>query len=337
MTKPNEPTRQQTQEPIDDDDVIDEATAWHLKIKDESATPQDHQAFQVWLNAIPSHYQAYQEAVHLWQAIEAPARLLAIQSSPSKPTRVTERARGWGWGWAAAALCVLCLLLSFELWREPGHWDHLMAATITAPGQTQHLQLTDGSTLLLDGNSAIKADFKQTQRGLTLRRGRLWIDVAKDAQRPFLITAGDTLVRVVGTHFSVMHSGDQVTVTVAEGQVAVSDSTDRQAMLVGGQQITVQNGALGPISSVELPLALSWREGRIVFDDAAMSEVVAQLERMLPGRLLLNTQAFDDVRLSGSFSANQPVALLDTLTNVFDITVHRLPGDIVWLRPSHTG
>lgn len=337
MTKPNEPTRQQTQEPIDDDDVIDEATAWHLKIKDESATPQDHQAFQVWLNAIPSHYQAYQEAVHLWQAIEAPARLLAIQSSPSKPTRVTERARGWGWGWAAAALCVLCLLLSFELWREPGHWDHLMAATITAPGQTQHLQLTDGSTLLLDGNSAIKADFKQTQRGLTLRRGRLWIDVAKDAQRPFLITAGDTLVRVVGTHFSVMRSGDQVTVTVAEGQVAVSDSTDRQAMLVGGQQITVQNGALGPISSVELPLALSWREGRIVFDDAAMSEVVAQLERMLPGRLLLNTQAFDDVRLSGSFSANQPVALLDTLTNVFDITVHRLPGDIVWLRPSHTG
>ncbi|MGO1870019.1 FecR family protein, partial [Halomonas sp.] len=209
MTKPNEPTRQQTQEPIDDDDVIDEATAWHLKIKDESATPQDHQAFQVWLNAIPSHYQAYQEAVHLWQAIEAPARLLAIQSSPSKPTRVTERARGWGW--AAAALCVLCLLLSFELWREPGHWDHLMAATITAPGQTQHLQLTDGSTLLLDGNSAIKADFKQTQRGLTLRRGRLWIDVAKDAQRPFLITAGDTLVRVIGTHFSVMRSGDRVT------------------------------------------------------------------------------------------------------------------------------
>ncbi|MGP9568001.1 FecR family protein [Halomonas sp. AOP5-B2-8] len=333
MTKPNEPTRQQTQEPIYDDDIIDEATGWHLKIKDESATQQDHQAFQVWLNAMPSHYQAYQEAVHLWQAVEAPARLLAIQSSPAKPTRVTERA----WGWAAAALCVLGLLLSFELWREPGHWDHLMAATITAPGQTQHLQLTDGSTLLLDGNSAIKTDFKQTQRGLTLRRGRLWIDVAKDAQRPFLITAGDTLVHVVGTHFSVMRSGGQVTVTVAEGQVTVSDSTDRQAMLVGGQQITMQNGELGPISFVELPLALSWREERIVFDDAAMSEVVAQLERMLPGRLLLDTQAFDDVRLSGSFPANKPVALLDTLTNVFDITVHRLPGNIVWLRPSHTG
>ncbi|MGP8289119.1 FecR family protein [Vreelandella zhanjiangensis] len=333
MTKPNEPLSQPAPSPAIDDATMDDAIAWYLKIKDASVTQDEQQAFNTWLQQSTLHHFAYQEAEQLWQDIEAPTRLLALQHHAIQPKRRNKQP----WGWAVAALFMLGLLLSFELWREPAHWDHLLAATMTDPGQTQHLQLTDGSTLLLDGNSALKIDFNQTRRGLTLRRGRLWIDVAKDVQRPFLINAGDISIHVVGTHFSVMRSGNQVTVTVAEGQVAVSDSTDRQAMLVGGQQITVQNGELGPISSIEHPLALAWREGQVVFDDAGISEIVAQLERMLPGRLLLDTQAFNDVRLSGSFPANQPTALLDTLTNIFDITVHHLPGNLVWLRAAHTG
>ncbi|MDQ7728861.1 FecR family protein [Halomonas sp. SpR8] len=334
MTIPHRSNTQPLHTPLLDDNIVDEAIGWYLRLKDSSATPHDRQAFETWLSRDPRHQLAYQKAKQLWQEIDAPARLFALQRAPqTTPKRLPKQPR---WGWALAVTCLLGMLLSFELWREPAHLDHLMADTTTAPGQTQHLQLADGSSLLLDGNSALDIDLNETQRGLTLRRGRLWVDAAKDPQRPLIVTAGEASVRVIGTHFSVMRSGDRVTVTVAEGQVVVSDSLDHQAMLVGGQQIALQDGALGPVSPMEIPLARAWKEGRIIFDDAEIGEVVAQLERMLPGRVLLDTQAFSELRLSGSFHANQPAALLETLTDVVGITVHHLPGNLLWLRPTHT-
>lgn len=312
---------------------MDDAIAWHLKIKDASATPYDHQAFNAWLYQSPLHHVAYKEAEQLWQDVEAPARLLALQQPTAQPKRRNERP----WGWAVAALCVLGLLLSFELWREPAHWDQLTADAVTAPGQMKRLQLVDGSSLILDGNSALDIELDGAHRGLTLRRGRLWIDVMQDAQRPFTITAGEASIRVIGTHFSVMHSADSITVTVAEGQVAVKDRQGHQAMLTSGKQVTLLKGELGSVSAVALPLALGWKEGRVVFDEARIGEIIAQLERMLPGRLLLDTHDFPDVRLSGSFPADQPTALLEVLTNVFDIRVHHLPGDLLWLRAGRTG
>ncbi|MGO3860546.1 MAG: FecR family protein [Halomonas sp.] len=335
MTIPHRPNTQPRHTPSLDDNTVDEAIGWYLRLKDSSATPHDRQAFETWLSRDPCHQLAYQEAEQLWQEIGAPARLYALQ----KATQTVLKRRfkqPRHWGWALAATCLLGVLLSFELWREPAHLDHLIADTTTAPGQSQHLQLADGSSLLLDGNSALDIDLTEMQRRLTLRRGRLWIDAAKDPQRPLIITAGEASVRVIGTHFSVMRSGDRVTVTVSEGQVAVSDNLDHQAMLVGGQQIALQDGALGPVSTVAIPLTRAWKEGRIIFDDAEISEVVAQLERMLPGRVLIDKQAFSELRLSGSFHANQPAALIETLTDVFGITVHHLPGNLLWLRPTHT-
>lgn len=328
MTKPNEPLSQPAPSPAIDDATMDDAIAWYLKLKDASVTQHDQQAFNAWLQQSPLHHFAYQEAKQLWQDIEAPIRLFHLQQSATPSNRRNERP----WGWAVAALCMLGLLLNLELWREPANWDRLTADAVTTPGQMKQLLLADGSSLLLDGNSALDIEFDETYRGLTLRRGRLWVDVTQDAQRPFTITAGEASIKVIGTHFAVMHSTDSVTVTVAEGQVAITDSQGHQALLGGGKQVALINGELGPVSPVALPVALGWKEGRVVFDDAGMSEIVAQLERMLPGRLLLDTHAFSDVRLSGSFPVDQPEALLSALTHVSDIEVHRLPGDLLWLR-----
>lgn len=322
-----------------DEETLDAAIGWHLRLKDESATAQDQLDFKVWLARCDRHTTAYQEAIHLWEETEAPARLLWLAQDQRRPThkprsqRITSNHRRW----AAAAVLMLTMLLSFELWHDPGRMDRWMADISTSSGQSQQALLEDGSSLFLDGNSALDVKLDDTQRVLTLRRGRMWINVANDPQRPLQLTAGDAFISVLGTHFAVSRFHSRVTITVEEGQVAVRDTHHNQVLLNAGQQLTVLNGEFKEVHTIDPRLVLAWKEGRIIFDQAGIDDIAEQLERSLTGRVLFDAQDFADLSFSGSFPTSRPETLIDTLKNAPAIKAHRLPGDIIWLRSTSTG
>lgn len=325
-----------------EEELMDTALHWYLRLKDASATGQDHHAFQIWLALSPRHAAAYQSAIQLWEDIEAPAQLLyqqhqrSCRSSPHRTKRPMRWGWGWGWGWATAALLMLSMLVSAELWRDPARLDRWMADIATSPGQVQRTVLEDGSTLLLDGNSAIDITIDATRREVSLHRGRLWMDAAKQ-QQPLLINAGDASILVLGTHFAVSRSSSRITVTVEEGEVTVRDALDRQTLVSAGQQLIVYHGELGIIEEIDPLLAFAWKEGHIIFDQASIEDLVEQLERMRPGRILFDAQAFAGLSFSGSFPANQPNMLIDTLVDLSMMEAHYLPGEILWLRSANTG
>jgi transmembrane sensor len=66
-------------------------------------------------------------------------------------------------------------------------------------------------------------------RRVTVHDGQALFDVAHDSARPFLITAGDETVRVVGTKFDVRRRDGQLTVTVLRGLVEVSTDGEDNA------------------------------------------------------------------------------------------------------------
>nr|WP_290825477.1 FecR domain-containing protein [Halomonas sp.] len=319
-----------------DEDMLDTALSWHLRVKDDSATPQDRLDFQRWISACDSHQAAYQEALQLWDDIEAPAQLFG-QYHSAQQSRPTQAAPRYRLGWAVAAVLMLTMLLSFELWRDPARLDRWMADIATSSGKAQQVELEDGSSLFLDGNSALDIALGESQRELTLRRGRLWIDAYRDSQRPMRIVAGDISVTVLGTHFAVSRFHSRVTITVGEGRVAVSDAYQNQAVLTSGQQLIVDNGKLGETQQIDTQLALAWKEGRIIFDRAGIDDVVEQLERLLPGRVIFNDQEFADLSFSGSFSTDHPDIILETLTSLSTIEAHHLPGNMIWLRSTSAG
>ncbi|WP_249977005.1 FecR family protein [Vreelandella olivaria] len=322
-----------------DEELLDTAIRWHLRLKDDSASDQDRHSFQAWMNQSEHHVVAYQNAIQLWEEIELPALLLYQQrhQQRARPRSLPHRPqkRSMRWGWATAAVLMLTMLLGFEFWRDPARMDRWMADMSTPPGQLQRTLLEDGSTLLLDGNSAIDITMNATGRELFLRRGRLWMDAAQQ-QRPLLINAGEVSILVLGTHFSVSRFHSRTTITVGEGAVTVSDAQHRQTLLSAGQQLTVQNGEFGDIQEVDPLLALAWKEGRIIFNQASIDDIVEQLERMHPGRILFNAQEFAELSFSGSFPANQPDTLIDTLVDLAVMEAHYLPGEMLWLRATST-
>ncbi|MDR5860399.1 DUF4880 domain-containing protein [Halomonas eurihalina] len=317
-----------------DEAAADEAMEWYLHLKDDGASEEDRRAFQAWLDRDSRHARAYRDAEWLWQEIEAPARLMAARRSArsSRRSRPVRRA-----AWAAAACVLMTMLVVAGVWRDPGLIDRLSADIATRPGETREVTLADGSRLFVGADSAVDVAISKESRELTLRRGRLWVDVMADGQRAFSVVTGMVHARVMGTRFAVERGRDAVAVTVEEGQVRVAvegnDGPVQGTVLGADQQVVATDGVLGTPQGLDASAQLAWHHGRLIFDRASLAEVAVQLERMLSGRVISAGERTADVRLSGSFPIDDPDAILSALKTSLGVQVTRIPGAIIWLSP----
>ena len=122
-------------------------------------------------------------------------------------------ARHWWLAGAAAAS-----MAAFAVWWFIAAQTQLIE---TGRGERRGLTLADGSVVHIDPESRLRIRYDDHLRKITLERGRLLFRVARDAARPFVVHAGTTQVRAVGTQFGVEHDRDGIVVTVAEGKVMV--------------------------------------------------------------------------------------------------------------------
>lgn len=91
----------------------------------------------------------------------------------------------------------------------------------------QKVELPDGTIIKLKPNSSIEypEKFASYERRVHLK-GEAFFDVTKDARRPFIISAADLTVKVLGTSFNVVayEGAKEVSVAVKTGRVSVVKS-----------------------------------------------------------------------------------------------------------------
>lgn len=303
----------------------DEAIAWQVRLKDASVSAEDRERFRQWLHASPEHGAAYDRACALWREMAAPARRLGAgnwyRAAAARPPMAPR------WRHAFATMGLAGLVLAGMIWRDPGLNERLTADLASPPGQTRETVLPDGSTVFLDGDSAVDFAVNDDERRIVLRRGRAWFDVTHTGI-PFSVTTGEAEVLVLGTAFAVERCQDATSVMVERGRVAVAAAERSESVILDpGQQVMVQGDRSPPTpASVDAGTALAWRRGLAVFDRATVADVAAQVERLRPGRVIV---VGDDLRrqtLSGVFSADSPDAILAALSTGLGVTVTTLPG-----------
>ena len=306
----------------------DQALAWHARLNDPSATAADRERFRRWRGQSPAHAAAHDRARALWEDLETPARRLGHGGWYGGLHRRRRRV-----GRAAAALAATAaLVLSLTLWRDPGLEQRWLADLATAPGQTLTTELSDGSTLVLDRDSAVDVALTAEGRRLTLRRGRLWIDVAHTGT-PFAVKAGDADIRVLGTAFAVERREGLTRVAVERGRVAVA-VPERDFVLSAGRMLTLAAAGQPPSpATFEPATTLAWRRGLVVFDRATLGEVAAQIERLRPGRVIVIGKTLRGRTLSGVFSADRPESILAALGDGLGLSVTRIPGLATLIHP----
>ena len=166
-------------------------------------------------------------------------------------------------------------------------------------------------------------------REIDLVRGEAFFDVAHDASRPLTVDVSGTEIRVLGTAFGVRYGPKDVSVTVSEGLVSVGlDEADGAGthrsltQIVAGTRLTADlDGAIQSEAEVDIATALSWMEGVLTYDGDTLADVIADINRYRAKRVVIQSDALNDLRITASFKTDQTDQFLAGLPVAYPIEV----------------
>lgn len=290
-----------------------DATRWVVRLTSGHATARDRDEARAWIEQDAAHRAAFERARALWQLSGALEAAPVPRRAPAFPYR------------AAAAIAALAFGLYLAL---PSHWN---ADYRTGTGEVRTVTLNDRSTMVLDAESAVDVGFRRDRRRVELLAGEVLFDVQSDPQRPFEVRGLGVRATARGTQYSVRRDGSRVDVVVVEGSVAVA-GRHASLLLKPGQRARFDGGellAVDPLVDVESLLA--WRNGRLVFEQTPLVEVVAALNHHYHGHIAITDPALEQLPVSGVFQLKQLDEALDTLTQALPVQRMNLTSQLVLL------
>lgn len=174
--------------------------------------------------------------------------------------------------------------------------------TLSTPrGGEYQLDLPDGSKVWLNAASSIRypTTFTGNKREVELN-GEGYFEVARNAAKPFHVKTGTQDIEVLGTHFNVNAYGDEGTIktTLLEGKIKVgnwqsaignkekANGKEQSVVLKPGEQaialaspLTTDHSPLTIDHSPDLQQAMAWKNGRFIFRDERIEDIMKQVSR----------------------------------------------------------
>src|SRR5690606_12160455 len=214
-------------------EIAKEAAAWLIRLDgDDPPTHEELVALGEWLNRSSVHREELESIAALWDRMN-------ILTELAVPLGQASRAEGrskdvgplaverpfWRKPTLLLASIAACAALVVTFVARVPRVDPLLETNglyATAVGQQDTRALADGSQVILNTNSQIKVEYGDSFRRVYLLQGEALFTVAKNAERPFRVYAGNGVIEAVGTAFSVYLKGAEVDVAVEEGRVALA-------------------------------------------------------------------------------------------------------------------
>ena len=306
--------------PCGQDRVRDAAAQWFVRLQAPAMEVAERQRFEAWLDEHPNHRDEILVLQGIWSATDLlpKERLRALCDPPAKRSKRRPLLR---YAMAAGVLAAAVGLGLFSGLSSPADYSDEFA---TALGERRHIALPDGSVIDLNSRSRVRVQFVHHQRRVELAEGEALFRVEHDAGRPFIVDAGNGQVTVTGTRFDVRRDADKTRVAVEQGSVKVQGRDVPVKLTAGfGTQIDAQGKVAVPyaINAEELT---AWRNGKLVFNDAPLSEVAEEVSRYRDKPLRVGSPAVGSLRLTSVFGVANTEALLKALPNILPVAVRTL-------------
>lgn len=273
------------------DVLAERAARWYARLGAPDCSDAERAAFESWLAQDAAHRDAWntveRAALRADMVAADPALRAMIDEALERPARAPGRRT-----WAAAAALALVFggagTYALRHRDNPGEQVALQDYA-TRAGETRPVALADGSRVVMDGQSAIRVGLGSARRDVELVRGQALFRVARDAQRPFVVSARGYTVTALGTYFDVdLASGDGVDVALVEGKVRVERIGGGESwVLTPGMRLALHDGR-AVVSQDKAQLATGWAEGALHFDATPLADVVLQMNRHSDHRLVLD-------------------------------------------------
>jgi ferric-dicitrate binding protein FerR (iron transport regulator) len=333
-------------------------------------TRSEAETIRRWMEADPAHARLVDELRAVWGAAAATTTRWDTPSGWRRlAARLRSRERGHGltlvdadlpsgqsgtraarWTMVAAATA---LALGSGVWWTRATERSDGGVAISTPlkdvrvpmGQRAQFQLIDGTRVLLGPGSVLRYDttrFGGFTRELLLD-GQAHFTVAHDPHRPFLVRTARTVTEDLGTEFAVTdYAADSAgVVVVASGTVAVrsveADTASPTTLLRTGDLVRLERAGRVTIRrGVDLRSTLAWTEGRLVFTDTPVAEVITRLNRWYDADVRLGDPGLAALRFTASYGAvSEATVVRELATAIRARVVHRGSTSLIVPLSSH--
>lgn len=320
----NEQPHVQATRPVGvDAHALDAASTWIARLRAPDVSHGDRLRFQRWLDLDPSHPLAFDAMLGMWD------RLGVLEQIPVHVPRRAGVRTGFGraiWPLAAAAV----LLLSFVTFYRGSQ----PISAQTRVGEQRMLTLVDGSRLWLNTATSVRYEIGNSERAVELAAGELFVEVAPDAHRPFVIRTAHGTVTAVGTAFGVNSRPEGQRLAVTEGVVRVQlagASASAAVDIEAGQVIDFDSSSTRSVSRRPRD-ALAWRSGELVYAELPLAEVIRDLNRYLPTPMTITDPKLGDRPVSAVLRIEDQAAMLDALAAILGLEWARSADDQILIR-----
>jgi transmembrane sensor len=152
----------------------------------------------------------------------------------------------------------------------------------TTRGKQFRVTLPDGTRVWLDAASSLHypTAFTGKERKVSVS-GEAYFEVVKDPSMPFMVTAGNMEVRVLGTDFNINAYSDEpgTKTTLLTGSIKVTSGTDHLLVKPGQQADFNATAGLRLLDGADINQAIAWKNGLISFRSAGLSTIMRQISR----------------------------------------------------------
>ncbi|MEY4538718.1 MAG: hypothetical protein RLZZ306_475 [Bacteroidota bacterium] len=226
--------------------------------------------------------------------------------------------------WAIAAMFILSFGLTFYLQKDTIFYKNYK----TAYGETQTINLPDGSRVTLNANSTLRLKrfgFESAPIRHVFLDGEAEFSVKhkSDNQRFIVTTLQKLEVEVLGTEFSVFSRARGSKVVLTKGKVKVNYGLGKQQhsiMMKPGELVSLNKKGEIKVKEIEnVKIYTAWKSHRFIFDNTSLEEITSQIEENFGVYIQINSADLASRTVTGTFNAEQAddlIAILQELLNL---------------------
>ncbi len=226
---------------------------------------------------------------------------------------------------SAAAVAVSAVNPPFGLWPS---WSEVQADYRTRTGQQRQIFLSDN--VKIEMNTRTSLDISSQGSQLELISGEIMVSASRQMDEPFVVMAAGGRIVTNNATFNARYTEDKVCVTCVTGTIRIHN---RDAVLAvpQGYQAAYAHAGGASVSAANTAIVTAWQDREVVFESTPISDVVEEINRYRPGRVIIASEALGRRRLNASFPIGSMDEALEAIQQIYGAHAVKLPGGIIVL------
>ncbi len=177
----------------------------------------------------------------------------------------------------AAVFIFVVLILTALLLNQKNKTLQNTWITVNSGEQTLIKQLPDGTEVNLNKNTTLTYPRKFGKERLVKLKGEAFFKVTK-LGKPFIVDAGTTLVKVLGTHFNVKNYNSSAQVFVQEGSVLFADAkNNKNNVILEPGEMGLYKGESVQIEKIRTANGNAWITQKLCFENSTLAQVTSDI------------------------------------------------------------